>query len=82
MRAAVASAGLDMPRLDSDLAAHGMAISGLLKRNDAEAKALGLEGTPVYLIGPFLVAAALDFDGFAEVAWDFRERIGRRVPAR
>ena len=32
-----------------------------------EADSLGLQGTPVFLIGPFKVAAAVDYDGFA--AW-------------
>jgi protein-disulfide isomerase len=77
MRDAVKSAGLDMARLDSDLAAHDKAIGALIKRNDAQAKALGLAGTPSYLIGPFLVASALDYDGFGEAVRSFRERIGK-----
>jgi protein-disulfide isomerase len=77
MRDAVAAVGVDMSRLDADLTAHDKAITALLRRNNAQAKALGLEGTPVYLIGPYLVASALDYDGFAEVVGKFRERIGK-----
>jgi protein-disulfide isomerase len=77
MLSAVKTAGVDMTRLDADLNAHGDAISELLKRNAAEADALGLKGTPVFLIGPYLVEAALNYDGFAEVVSKFRAQIGK-----
>ncbi len=77
MRQAVAAAGVDMTQLDKDLDAHDAAIGDLLKRNAAEASALGLKGTPVYLVGPYLVAAALDYDGFADVVSKFRSRTGK-----
>jgi protein-disulfide isomerase len=74
MRDALAKAGLDMKRLDADLTAHLADIKALLKRNSAQADSLGLQGTPVFLIGPFKVAAALDYDGFKQVVADTRER--------
>jgi protein-disulfide isomerase len=78
MRAAVLGAnGLDGARLDADLATHDKAIGDLIGRNKAQAESLGLEGTPTYLIGPYLVGASLDYDGFAEVVGRFRERIGK-----
>jgi protein-disulfide isomerase len=77
MLSAVKAAGVDMTRLDADLNAHSDAISALLKRNAAEADALGLKGTPVFLIGPYLVEAALNYDGFAEVVSKFRAQIGK-----
>jgi protein-disulfide isomerase len=52
-------AGANLPRLDEDLKAHGAAIDALLRRNDQEARALGLEGTPGLLIGDILVPGAL-----------------------
>jgi protein-disulfide isomerase len=45
----------------------------LLKRNNAQAEGLGLQGTPVFLIGQFLVASALDEAGFRQVVKDARE---------
>jgi protein-disulfide isomerase len=45
-----------------------------LKRTDKQATAMGFEGTPVFLIGPFLVAAALDLPGFQKAVSDARER--------
>ncbi len=77
MREAVAAAGIDMARLDKDLDANNAAIMDLIRRNAAQADALGLKGTPVYLIGPYLVEAALNYDGFAEVVSKFRSQIGK-----
>ena len=75
MREVVEAAGVDVARLDRDRAVHGSAIDALIKRNKAQAGALGLQGTPVYLIGPYLVAQALNYEGFTEVVADFREHI-------
>ena len=77
MTTAVRAAGVDMNRLEADLRAHERGIAALLERNQRQAKALGLEGTPVYLIGPFMVAKALDTDEFKEIVADFRARIGK-----
>ncbi len=77
MTSAVRAAGVDMSRLEADLKAHEGEIAALLERNQRQAKALGLEGTPVYLIGPFMVAKALDTDEFSEIVADFRARIGK-----
>ncbi len=77
MTGAVRAAGADMNRLEADLRAHEGEIAALLERNQRQAKALGLEGTPVYLIGPFMVAKALDTDEFREIVADFRARIGK-----
>jgi protein-disulfide isomerase len=74
MRAAVLAAGVDATRLDADLAAHAAEIADLIKRNNDEATSLGLEGTPVFLIGPFKVAAAIDYDEFKRVVGETRER--------
>jgi protein-disulfide isomerase len=77
MREAVATAaGIDMARLDADLSAHETAIMDLIRRNAGQADALGLKGTPTYLIGPYIVADAPDYDGFAEVVAKFRSQIG------
>jgi protein-disulfide isomerase len=77
LRAAVKAAGVDMALLDADLKAHDADISALLKRNMSEADSLGLEATPVFLIGPFKVAEALDYDEFKETVADFRACIAK-----
>ncbi|PZA11383.1 DsbA family protein [Rhodopseudomonas palustris] len=74
MRDAVAASGVDMTKLQSDLAAHGDAITALLRRTLSQADAMGLQGTPVYLIGPYKVAAALDADAFKKVVAQARGR--------
>ena len=77
LRAAVKGAGIDMALLDADLKAHDADISALLKHNKDEADSLGLEATPVFLIGPFKVAKALDYDEFKATVADFRARIAK-----
>ncbi|MFZ5739699.1 MAG: DsbA family protein [Pseudomonadota bacterium] len=74
MRAAVEAAGVDMARLQSDLNGHGDAITALLRRTLSQAEAMGLQGTPVYLVGPYKVAAALDADAFRKVVAQARGR--------
>lgn len=73
MRTAVAAADLDMARLERDVRAKDSEITTLLRRNNAQAQGLGLSGTPVFLIGQFLVASALDEAGFRQVIADARK---------
>ncbi len=77
LRAAVKAAGIDIALLDEDLKAHDADIAALLKRNMSEADSLGLEATPVFLIGPFKVAKALGYDEFKATVADFRARIAK-----
>ncbi|MDR6287063.1 protein-disulfide isomerase [Methylopila jiangsuensis] len=77
MLAAIKASGVDMVRLEADAKANDAEISALLKRNDAQAKGLQLQGTPVYLVGPLLVAAAPDFAQFKEAVAEARKRAGR-----
>jgi protein-disulfide isomerase len=77
LRAAVKATSVDMARLDADLKAHDADIAALLKRNMSEADSLGLEATPVFLIGPFKVDKALDYDEFKATVADFRARIAK-----
>jgi protein-disulfide isomerase len=72
--AAVKGAGVDLVRLEADAKAHDADILALLKRNNAQAKGMGFPGTPVYLIGPLLVAAPLDYDGFKDAVAQARAR--------
>ena len=74
MRSVLEATDIDMARLDADRKAHGSEIDAQLARNLAIAEALGLQGTPAYLIGPFLVASALDKAGFGQVIKDARAR--------
>lgn len=73
MLAAVRASGIDMARLQADLDTHSPAIIALLRRNIAEADALGLRGTPTFLIGP-LRTMALDDAGFRRAVAEARRR--------
>ena len=73
MRQALTRAGFDMPKLEADAKQHDADITTLLRRNNAQAEGLGLQGTPVFLIGKFLVASTLDEAGFRQVVKDARE---------
>ncbi|HWK64351.1 MAG TPA: DsbA family protein [Rhizobiaceae bacterium] len=72
MRAALKGAGIDMARLDIDLAGRSREIEALIQRNMAQGDALGLTGTPSFLVGPFRVST-LDYAGFKQVIADARE---------
>jgi protein-disulfide isomerase len=56
-------AGLDMNVLNKDLAAHTAEIMALLQRNDTEARAIGLRGTPGLLIGGHIISGVYDVAG-------------------
>lgn len=77
MTAALTTAGIDMTRLQADATAHNAEITALIKRNDAQARGMGFPGTPVYLIGPLLVAAPLDYEGFKDAVAQARARAKR-----
>ncbi len=55
---ALAKAGVDVARAERDLAKHRKTIEGLLARNQAQALALGFQGTPGFVIGHFRVPGA------------------------
>jgi protein-disulfide isomerase len=78
MREAIRVSGVDMNRLDADLVAHGDEITVLLRRNQAQADSLGLQGTPAYLVGQYRVTSALNYEGFKRAVADARARAGKR----
>jgi len=57
--AVLRSAGVDMKRLETDRKAHAVQIDALLARSERETHALGVQGTPVFLVGRQLVSSAL-----------------------
>jgi protein-disulfide isomerase len=75
LRAAVEQAGGNWAQVEADLLTHGAEISGQLAQNGSDAFALGLEGTPGYLVGPLLVEGALTEREFLR-AFDQARSIG------
>jgi protein-disulfide isomerase len=71
---AVRKLDLDPARLDTDMQANADAIGGLIKRNLTIAEAIGLQGTPGFLVGPYKVNEALTYEGFQRVVTDARAR--------
>jgi protein-disulfide isomerase len=63
-----------LAQLDTDIARHADDIAGLIKRNLDIAQAIGLQGTPGFLIGLYKVNAALDDEGFIRAVADARAR--------
>lgn len=72
LRASAAKAGVDWTRLEADLAAHKAEIDGLIERTQLQAPALGLQGTPGFLIGDYLVPGAVDLATMQKVIADAR----------
>jgi len=70
----VRTTGVDAARLDADIADHGDDITRLIKRNLNIAEAIGLQGTPGFLVGVYKVNEALNYDGFVRVVADARAR--------
>lgn len=73
MSQALRDAGIDMLRLQVDLDEHAGEIGSYLRRNLAQAKALGIQGTPTFIIGPF-IASTLNYEQFKRVVADARKR--------
>jgi protein-disulfide isomerase len=75
-------AGVDLLRLDKDLADHAKDIDAILARNDAEARALSLTGTPGLVIGAFIVPGAVGPDDLKRLVAAVRQGLsgasGRR----
>jgi len=66
VEALLQSAGVDLPTLRKDREAHAADISALLRRNDAEAGALGIRGTPGLLVGRHMINGVYDVAGLQQ----------------
>ena len=52
--------------------AHSDEIDALIRRNLAIADAIGFQGTPGLLVGPYKVNQAMDYNSFVKAAADAR----------
>jgi protein-disulfide isomerase len=59
-------AGIDVAQLKKDRVAHGAEIDALLVRNDTEARALGIRGTPGLLVGRHIINGVYDVPGLKQ----------------
>jgi protein-disulfide isomerase len=58
--AVLRAAGLNLGQLDADRKAHASEIDALLGRSVRETHGLGLQGTPVFIVGTQLIASSLN----------------------
>lgn len=72
IRAAADRAGVNWAVLQKDLKAHSPEIEALLARNNLQAEALGLSGTPGFIIGNTFVPGGVDLAGFKELLKEAR----------
>jgi protein-disulfide isomerase len=73
IREVMAGAGIDIDRLNRDLAANAKAIDALLARNNIQAEAFGFKGTPSFIVGKFRVPGILTMEEFGQVIADARK---------
>ena len=73
VRELLAGAGVDMDRLNKDLAANARAIDALLARNNDQALAFEFRGTPSFIVGKFRVPGALTVAEFEQAIADARK---------
>ena len=65
--------GVDMDRLNRDLATNAKAIDAIIARNNSQAKAFGFKGTPSFIVGKFRVPGILTMEEFGQVIADARK---------
>jgi protein-disulfide isomerase len=70
---ALLHAGFSLPSLRKDAKRHAADIDALLARNEAEARALGLRGTPGVVIGRLLLPGIVDLGGLKQLVTDARQ---------
>ena len=78
LRELLAGAGIDVDRLDRDLAGNAKAIDAILARNNDQATAFGFKGTPAFIIGKFRVPGALTMAQFDQAIADARKAAAKK----
>jgi protein-disulfide isomerase len=73
IRELLAGAGIDVDRLNRDLATYANAIDAILARNSDQASAFGFRGTPSFIVGKFRVPGILTMAQFDQVIADARK---------
>jgi protein-disulfide isomerase len=78
IREALADAGIDIDRLDRDLAGNAAAIDAILIRNNDQATAFDFKGTPSFIVGKFRVPGMLTMAQFGQAIADARKAAAAR----
>ena len=69
----LSGAGVDMDRLNRDLATNAKAIDAIIARNGSQAEAFGFKGTPSFIVGKFRVPGILTMEEFGQAIADARK---------
>jgi protein-disulfide isomerase len=69
----LSGAGIDMDRLNRDLATNAKAIDAIIARNGSQAEAFGFKGTPSFIVGKFRVPGILTMEEFGQAIADARK---------
>jgi protein-disulfide isomerase len=78
IRELLKGAGIDVDRLDRDLAANAKAIDAILARNNDQATAFGFNGTPSFIVGKFRVPGVLTMAQFDLAIADARKAAAKK----
>jgi protein-disulfide isomerase len=73
IRELLAGAGIDLDRLNRDLATNAKAIDAILARHNDQATAFDFRGTPSFIVGKFRVPGVLTMAQFDQVIADARK---------
>jgi protein-disulfide isomerase len=73
IREALSGGGVDMERLDRDLAAQATAIDATLERNNDQATAFEFRGTPAFIVGKFRIPGVITMAQFGQAITDARK---------
>jgi protein-disulfide isomerase len=78
IREVLAVAGIDLDRLDKDLASNSAAIDAVVSRNKDQAVAFEFRGTPSFIVGKFRVPGVLTMAQFGQAIADARKAMAAR----
>ena len=78
IREVLAGAGIDLDRLDKDLASNSAAIDAVVSRNKDQAVAFEFRGTPSFIVGKFRVPGVLTMAQFGQAIADARKAMAER----
>ena len=76
IRAAANKAGVDWSRLQADMKKHEAEIDDLIARNNYMAPAIGIQGTPAFIIGSYLIPGGMDLANLKDAVKMARENPG------
>ena len=78
IREALSGAGVDIDRLNRDLASRADAIDTTLRRNNDQALAFEFRGTPSFIVGKFRVPGVLTMAQFGQAIADARKALAAK----